>query len=117
MSFIECKIPGSEIYALHEDINCVLNGRTPSVAETDTLQLKYNIEFPQFDGLADKLRSLTKIIENPAVVAKYEVDQSSLAELKECLVLLDFIHQRCQCDSIENLIARISIFDEKEKAA
>jgi hypothetical protein len=117
MSFIDLKIPGSEINQLHEEIDCILNGKTPSVAEGDTLQLRYNIDFPQFDALSDKLRSVVKIVENPAVLAKYEVNQNALAELKECLILLDFIHQRCQCDGVENLIARISIFDEKEKAA
>jgi len=116
MSFIEVKIPGSEVYVLCEEIDCILDGRTPSVSESDNLQLKYNIEIPQLNGLADKLRSLAKIVENPAVETKYEVNQSEILELKECLCLLDFIHQRCQCDGIENLIARVKLYNE-EKAA
>lgn len=117
MSYIECKIPGSVILELQEEIDCVLNYKTPSVSEGDTLQIKYSIELPDLNGLVDKLQCLKRIMENEAVSVNFNVDNAALAELKECLVLLDCIHERCQNDRLDTLIARISIFDEKEKAA
>lgn len=117
MSFIELKIPGSEIPKLQEEVDCILNYKTPSVSDGDTLQLKYTIDFPKFDNLADKLRALAKIAENDSITVAFNVDRDALAELKECLILLDCIHQKCQNELFDTLIARISIFDEKEKAA
>lgn len=115
-SHIDCKIPGNVILELQEEIDCILNYKTPSVSEGDTLQLKYNIELPDLNGLVDKLQCLRKIAENDAVSVKFNVDNAALAELKECLILLDCIHQRCQSERFDNLLARISIC-EKEKAA
>jgi len=115
MSFIELRIPGSEVANLHENIDDILSHqRTPTVDEGDTLQVRYNVDFSvDCTNLVEKLRSLVKIVKNPAVITKYEVDQSSFADLKECMVLLDFIRQSCQCDKVENLITRVNIFDKK----
>jgi len=118
MSLINLQIPGEETKLLQEELDVILNGKSPTISDGDTLNLNYKVDFPSFDNLADRLRALAKICENDSVIISYNVDVFALSELRECLALLDFVQQKSQQHAFDDLITRVNIFNaDEEKAA
>ena len=116
MSFINLKIPGTKAVKLQEEIDCILDYKSPAICKDDTLSLNYKIDISQFAfNIADKLRAIKSIMETDAVTTDLTLDSVNLQNMRECLDLLDsiaFVHRRNQQ---ENITASLTISDQDQK--
>lgn len=116
MSFINLKIPGAKVAKLQEEIDCILDYKSPTLSEGDTLNLKFTVGMLQFDpNFVDKLRSIKSIVETDSVDVDLQLDSVNLQSMRECLDLLDsivFVHRR---NRQENITASLTISDQDQK--
>lgn len=104
MSVINLKIPGQKIPKLQEEIDCILDYKSPTLSDGDTLSLKYTVAVDLIaPNLVDKLRSIKTIVETESVDVDLQLDSVNLESMRECLDLLNsiaFIHRRNKQESI-----------------
>lgn len=103
MSVINLKIPGHKVSKLQEEIDCILDYKSPTLFEGDTLDLKYTVAVDLIaPNLVDKLRSIKTIVETDSVNVNLQLDSVNLQSMRECLDLLDsiaYIHRRNKQES------------------
>lgn len=104
MSVINLKIPGQKIPKLQEEIDCILDYKSPALSDGDTLDLKYTVAVDLIaPNLVDKLRSIKTIVETDSVDVNLQLDAVNLQSMRECLDLLDsiaYIHRRNKQENV-----------------
>lgn len=116
MSVINLKIPGQKVSKLQEEIDCILDYKSPTLSAGDTLDLKYTVAVDLIaPNLVDKLRSIKTIVETDSVDVNLQLDAVNLQSMRECLDLLDsiaYIHRR---NKQENVTASLAGPDQEWK--
>jgi hypothetical protein len=103
MSIINLKIPGKKVSKLQEEIDCVLDHKSPIISEGDIVNLKFTVGLQVDPNFVDKLRSIKSMVETDSVDVDLQLDSFNLQHLRECLDLLDsitYIHRRNKQENI-----------------